>query len=389
MQRQKNKSASVIGFKRLAKITLCWFLDDVNDFASLYLSGGSDNRDFISNILTVATGMEEHNNYALDFIEATREIKQVCPGVKVSGGVSNISFSFRGNNPVREAVHSAFLYHAIQAGMDMAIVNAGMLAVYEEIPSELLERVEDVLLNRREDATERLIEFAEGYQVEAKSEKKTLAWREGSVQKRLTHSLVKGITDYIQEDTEAARQLFDRPLKVIERPLMDGMRIVGDLFDEGKMILPQVIKSARVMKQAVAYLLPFVEEEKQKNSVSANKAKMLLATVKGDVHDIRRNIVGVVLACNNYEVIDLGVMVPCEKIFQTAKEQQVDILGLSGLITPTLDEMVHVAKEMERENLYLPLLIGGATTSAAHTAVKIAPSRSNPCLLYTSDAADE
>ncbi|MEC8259416.1 MAG: dihydropteroate synthase, partial [SAR324 cluster bacterium] len=301
---------------------------------------------FDPNILTVATGMEEHNNYALDFIEATREIKQVCPGVKVSGGVSNISFSFRGNNPVREAMHSSFLYHAIQAGMDMAIVNAGMLAVYEEIPSELLEKVEDVILNRRKDATERLIEFAEGYQAEAKSEKKTLAWREGSVQERLTHSLVKGIADFIQEDTEEARQLFDRPLEVIEGPLMDGMRIVGDLFGDGKMFLPQVVKSARVMKQAVAYLLPIMEQEKQKNSESSTKAKILLATVKGDVHDIGKNIVGVVLACNNYEVIDLGVMVPCEKILQTAKEQQVDILGLSGLITPSLDEMVYVAREM-------------------------------------------
>ncbi|MEK9565053.1 MAG: methionine synthase, partial [Deltaproteobacteria bacterium] len=341
---------------------------------------------FDPNILTVATGMEEHNNYALDFIEATREIKQICPGAKVSGGVSNISFSFRGNNPVREAMHSAFLYHAIKAGMDMAIVNAGMLAVYEEIPSELLEKVEDVLLNRRDDATERLIEFAEGYQAEAKSEKKTLAWREGTVQERLTHSLVKGITDFIQEDTEAARQLFDRPLEVIEGPLMDGMRIVGDLFGEGKMFLPQVVKSARVMKQAVAYLLPFMEQEKQKNSETSTKAKILLATVKGDVHDIGKNIVGVVLACNNYEVIDLGVMVPCEKILQTAKEQQVDILGLSGLITPSLDEMVHVAREMERENLFLPLLIGGATTSAAHTAVKIAPSRSNP-VIHVLDAS--
>ncbi|MEC8594971.1 MAG: methionine synthase, partial [SAR324 cluster bacterium] len=341
---------------------------------------------FDPNILTVATGMEEHNNYALDFIEATREIKQVCPGVKVSGGVSNISFSFRGNNPVREAMHSAFLYHAIQAGMDMAIVNAGMLAVYEEIPSELLEKVEDVLLNRREDATERLIEFAEGYQAEAKSEKKTLAWREGAVKERLAHSLVKGITDYIQEDTEAARQLFDRPLEVIEGPLMDGMKIVGDLFGEGTMFLPQVVKSARVMKQAVAYLLPFMEQEKQKNSESPTKAKILLATVKGDVHDIGKNIVGVVLACNNYEVIDLGVMVPCEKILQTAKEQQVDILGLSGLITPSLDEMVHVAREMERENLFLPLLIGGATTSAAHTAIKIAPSCSSP-VIHVLDAS--
>ncbi len=341
---------------------------------------------FDPNILTVATGMEEHNNYALDFIEATREIKQVCPGAKVSGGVSNISFSFRGNNPVREAMHSAFLYHAIQAGMDMAIVNAGMLAVYEEIPLELLEKVEDVLLNRRDDATERLIEFAEGYQAVAKSEKKTLAWREETVQERLTHSLVKGITDFIQEDTEAARQLFDRPLEVIEGPLMDGMRIVGDLFGEGKMFLPQVVKSARVMKQAVAYLLPFMEQEKQKNSESSAKAKILLATVKGDVHDIGKNIVGVVLACNNYEVIDLGVMVPCEKILQTAKEQRVDILGLSGLITPSLDEMVHVSREMERENLHLPLLIGGATTSAAHTAVKIAPSRSNP-VIHVLDAS--
>ena len=341
---------------------------------------------FDPNVLTVATGIEEHNNYALDFIEATREIKQVCPGAKISGGVSNISFSFRGNNPVREAMHSAFLYHAIRAGMDMAIVNAGMLAVYEDIPTELLEKVEDVLLNKRPDATDRLIEFAEGYQAEVKFERKTLAWREGNVQERLIHSLVKGITDFIQEDTEAARQLFDRPLEVIEGPLMDGMRIVGDLFGEGKMFLPQVVKSARVMKQSVAYLLPFMEKEKENNSASSAKAKILLATVKGDVHDIGKNIVGVVLACNNYEVIDLGVMVPCEKILQTVKEQEVDILGLSGLITPSLDEMVHVSREMEREKLHLPLLIGGATTSAAHTAVKIAPTRSNP-VIHVLDAS--
>ena len=341
---------------------------------------------FDPNILTVATGMEEHNNYAVDFIEATREIKQRCPGAKVSGGVSNISFSFRGNNPVREAMHSAFLYHAIQAGLDMAIVNAGMLAVYEEIPADLLERVEDVLLNRRLDATERLIEFAETYQAEAKSEKKTLEWRQGTVQERLIHSLVKGITEFIEKDTEEARQAYARPLEVIEGPLMDGMRVVGDLFGEGKMFLPQVVKSARVMKQAVAYLLPFMEEEKQNCEVSQARAKILLATVKGDVHDIGKNIVGVVLSCNNYEVLDLGVMVPCEKILATAREQQVDVIGLSGLITPSLDEMVHVAREMHREGLNLPLLIGGATTSTAHTAVKIAPVCPHP-VVHVLDAS--
>jgi 5-methyltetrahydrofolate--homocysteine methyltransferase len=341
---------------------------------------------FDPNILTVATGMEEHNNYAVDFLEATQEIKQLCPGAKISGGLSNISFSFRGNNPVREAMHSAFLFHAIKAGMDMAIVNAGMLAVYEEIPKDLLEHVEDVLLNRRPDATERLIEFAESYKAEAKTEKKTLEWRNGDVEERITYSLVKGITEFIEKDTEEARQKFDKPLEVIEGPLMNGMRVVGGLFGEGKMFLPQVVKSARVMKQAVAYLLPYMEEEKKNNPDAGAKAKMLLATVKGDVHDIGKNIVGVVLACNNYEVIDLGVMVPCERILDEARKHNVDVIGLSGLITPSLDEMVHVAREMKREGMNTPLLIGGATTSTAHTAVKIAPVCDHP-VVHVLDAS--
>jgi len=333
---------------------------------------------FDPNILTVATGMEEHNNYAVAFIEATRWIKQHLPLAKISGGVSNISFSFRGNNAVREAMHSAFLYHAIKAGMDMGIVNAGQLAVYDEIPKDLLELVEDVLLNRRPDATERLIEFAESVKRQGKAEVKEDAWRAGSVEERLSHALVKGITDYIEADTEEARQKYGRPLSVIEGPLMGGMNVVGDLFGSGKMFLPQVVKSARVMKKAVAYLLPFMEAEKQATGKHQAQGKILLATVKGDVHDIGKNIVGVVLGCNNYEVIDLGVMVPSEKILRTAREQNVNIIGLSGLITPSLDEMVHVAREMQREGFTVPLLIGGATTSRVHTSVKIAPAYEQP-----------
>ncbi len=325
---------------------------------------------FDPNIFAVATGIEEHNNYAVDFIEATREIRKTCPHAHISGGLSNISFSFRGNNPVREAMHSVFLYHAIRAGMDMGIVNAGQLEVYDEIPDELREAVEDVILNRRDDATERLLDIAPNYQGDGKAAaKEDLSWREAPVNKRLEHALVKGITDYIIDDTEEARQQAERPLHVIEGPLMDGMNVVGDLFGEGKMFLPQVVKSARVMKKAVAHLQPFIEAEKSDDNKSAGK--ILLATVKGDVHDIGKNIVGVVLQCNNFEVIDLGVMVPCEKILQTARDENVDMIGLSGLITPSLDEMVHVAKEMERQEFDLPLLIGGATTSKAHTAVKI------------------
>ncbi len=329
---------------------------------------------FDPNILTVATGLEEHNNYAVDFIEATRWIKQHLPLAKVSGGVSNISFSFRGNNVVREAMHAAFLYHAIQAGLDMGIVNAGQLAVYEEIPKDLLLLVEDVLLNRRPDATERLVTFADTVKQKGKAAVKDDEWRTRPVEERLAHALVKGLTDYIDQDVEEARQKSVRPLDVIEGPLMAGMNIVGDLFGSGKMFLPQVVKSARVMKKAVAYLMPFMEAEKLRLGTSRANGKVLLATVKGDVHDIGKNIVGVVLGCNNYEVIDLGVMVSCEKILATAREQQVDMVGLSGLITPSLDEMVHVAKEMTRQGFTVPLLIGGATTSKAHTAVKIAPS---------------
>jgi 5-methyltetrahydrofolate--homocysteine methyltransferase len=331
---------------------------------------------FDPNILTVGTGIEEHNNYAINFIEATRQIKKVCPGAKVSGGVSNISFSFRGNDPMREAMHSAFLFHAIKAGMDMGIVNAGQLEVYEKIPKDLLERVEDVLFNRRADATERLIEFAATIKGKGKAAAtEDLTWREGSVEDRLAHALVSGIDKFIDGDVEEARQGCTRCLDIIEGPLMKGMSIVGDLFGSGKMFLPQVVKSARVMKKAVAYLLPFMEQEKILNGTEAqsSRGKVLLATVKGDVHDIGKNIVGVVLGCNNYEVIDLGVMVSADKILDTAVEKAVDIIGLSGLITPSLDEMVHVGKEMQRRNLVVPLLIGGATTSAKHTAVKIAP----------------
>jgi len=330
---------------------------------------------FDPNILTVATGIEEHQNYAVDFIDATRWIKANLPGAKVSGGLSNISFSFRGNNPVREAMHSAFLFHAIRAGLDMGIVNAGMLEVYEEIPRDLLERVEDVLLNRRSDATERLVEFAETIRnkgrVESAAEEQL--WRQGSVHARLKHALIKGIVDHIEADAEEARALLGRPLLVIEGPLMDGMSVVGDLFGAGKMFLPQVVKSARVMKKAVAYLTPFMEQEKAASGGSHAQGKVLLATVKGDVHDIGKNIVGVVLGCNNYEVIDLGVMVSCDKILEAAREHAVDVIGLSGLITPSLDEMIYVAREMKRQGFKIPLLIGGATTSKAHTAVKIAP----------------
>jgi 5-methyltetrahydrofolate--homocysteine methyltransferase len=341
---------------------------------------------FDPNVLTVATGIEEHNQYAVNFIEATRWIKQHLPGAKVSGGISNISFSFRGNNVVREAMHSAFLYHAIKAGLDMGIVNAGQLAVYEEIPKDLLELVEDVLLNRRADATERLVAFAETVKRQDKTVSKDDEWRKGTVEERLSHALVKGITDYIDADTEEARQKYPKPLAVIEGPLMAGMNIVGDLFGSGKMFLPQVVKSARVMKKAVAYLLPFMEEEKRRLGGYQSQGRIVLATVKGDVHDIGKNIVGVVLGCNNYEVIDLGVMVPCEHILATAREQKADIVGLSGLITPSLDEMVHVAKEMTREGFVVPLLIGGATTSKAHTAVKIAPSY-EPSVVHVLDAS--
>jgi len=341
---------------------------------------------FDPNILTVATGIEEHNNYAVDFIEATRWIKAHLPHAKVSGGVSNVSFSFRGNNHVREAMHSAFLYHAIQAGMDMGIVNAGMLEVYEEIEPELRELVEDVLLNRRPDATERLVDFGEKWKAsnagETATEKKSEEWRNGTVEERLSHALVKGIDTYIDADTEEARTKLKRPLAVIEGPLMAGMSVVGDLFGAGKMFLPQVVKSARVMKKAVAYLFPFMEAEKAEMAASGQVAKtqgkIILATVKGDVHDIGKNIVGVVLACNNYDVVDMGVMVSCEKILERAKAEKADLIGLSGLITPSLDEMAHVAREMERQGFQLPLLIGGATTSRAHTAVKIAPFYSAP-----------
>ncbi len=341
---------------------------------------------FDPNILTVATGMEEHNDYAVNFIEATRWIKQHLPGAKVSGGISNISFSFRGNNVVREAMHSAFLYHAIKAGLDMGIVNAGQLAVYEEIPKDLLELVEDVLLNRRPDSTERLVAFAETVKRQDKTVVKDDEWRKGTVEERLSHALVKGITDYIDQDTEEARQKYPKPLMVIEGPLMAGMNIVGDLFGSGKMFLPQVVKSARVMKKAVAHLLPFMEEEKKRVGGYQSQGRVLLATVKGDVHDIGKNIVGVVLGCNNYEVIDLGVMVPCEHILAAARDQKADIVGLSGLITPSLDEMVHVAKEMTRQGFDVPLLIGGATTSKAHTAVKIAPSYA-PSVIHVLDAS--
>jgi 5-methyltetrahydrofolate--homocysteine methyltransferase len=350
---------------------------------------------FDPNVLTVATGMEEHNNYAVDFIRATRWIKQNLPHAKVSGGVSNISFSFRGNNKVREAMHSAFLYHAIAAGMDMGIVNAGMLEVYEEVDPELRTLVEDVLLNRRPDATERLVEFGEALKASGagsteKAEKKTEEWRSGTVEARLSHALVKGIDAYIDEDTEEALKQLGRPIDVIEGPLMAGMSVVGDLFGAGKMFLPQVVKSARVMKKAVAFLTPAMEAEKAAAEAAGEavqaQGKILLATVKGDVHDIGKNIVGVVLSCNNFEVIDMGVMVPCEKILERAREIKADIIGLSGLITPSLDEMVHVAREMERQGFKIPLMVGGATTSRAHTAIKIAPHYSHP-VVHTLDAS--
>ncbi len=336
---------------------------------------GTDPLDIIfdPNILTVATGIEEHNDYAVNFIESIRRLKVLFPKAKVSGGVSNISFSFRGNDYIREAMHAAFLYHAIQAGMDMGIVNAGQLALYEDIDEETLQLVEDVLLNRREDATERLLEFAETKKQKGKAQVKDESWRQGTLEERLSHALIKGIADYIEEDVEEARQKYERPLHIIEGPLMGGMSVVGDLFGDGKMFLPQVVKTARVMKKAVAYLIPFMEGG-QDDGARKYQGKIVMATVKGDVHDIGKNIVGVVLACNNYEIIDLGVMVPVDKILQTARTEEADLIGLSGLITPSLDEMVHVAREMDREGFDIPLLIGGATTSRKHTAVKIAPS---------------
>ncbi|MCH2157773.1 MAG: methionine synthase [Oleiphilaceae bacterium] len=341
---------------------------------------------FDPNIFAVATGIEEHNNYAVDFIEATRWIKENLPHANISGGVSNVSFSFRGNDAVREAIHSVFLFHAIKAGMNMGIVNPGQLVIYDEIDPELKERVEDVVLNTRDDATDRLLDIADKFRgAVGETKAENLEWRELPVNKRLEHALVKGITTYIVEDTEQARIEADRPIEVIEGPLMDGMNVVGDLFGAGKMFLPQVVKSARVMKQAVAHLVPFIEEEKGEGQKS--KGKILMATAKGDVHDIGKNIVGVVLQCNNYEVIDLGVMVPADKIIAAAKEHNVDVIGVSGLITPSLDEMVHVAKEMQREGLDVPLMIGGATTSKAHTAVKIEPAYDNNAVIYVTDAS--
>ena len=341
---------------------------------------------FDPNIFPVATGMDEHKLNALDFFNATKWIKENLPHAKISGGVSNVSFSFRGNDIVREAIHSAFLYHAVKAGMDMGIVNPGMLQVYDDIPKVLLELVEDVLLNRKEDATEKLVTYAETVKGEGKKTEKDLSWRNLDLQERFTHALVKGVVDYIEEDLNEARKKYNKSLEIIEGPLMAGMNVVGDLFGSGKMFLPQVVKSARVMKKAVAYLLPFLEAEKSASDVSKNAGKVLLATVKGDVHDIGKNIVGVVLACNNFEIIDLGVMVPAEKILEAAKAENVDIIGLSGLITPSLDEMVHVAKEMERQQFKIPLLIGGATTSKVHTAVKIAPGYSQP-VIHVNDAS--
>ncbi len=342
---------------------------------------------FDPNIFPVATGIEEHRNYALDFFKAANWIRQNLPHAHVSGGVSNVSFSFRGNQIVREAMHSAFLYHAIKNGMDMGIVNPTMLAVYDDIPKDLLERVEDVLLNRREDSTERLLEFAETVKGTVKKKDQDDEWRKGTVEERITHSLVKGIIDFIDQDIEEVRHKFDKPLQVIEGPLMDGMNVVGDLFGAGKMFLPQVVKSARVMKKAVSVLTPYLEEEKRRSGqVGKPAARILMATVKGDVHDIGKNIVGVVLSCNNYDVVDLGVMVPSEKIIEAAKREKVDIIGLSGLITPSLDEMVHVAKEMQHEKMTLPLLIGGATTSRIHTAVKIDPVYDGP-VVHVLDAS--
>ena len=341
---------------------------------------------FDPNIFPVATGMEEHNNNALDFFRATGWIKKNLPYAKVSGGVSNVSFSFRGNDTVREAMHSVFLYHAVKEGMDMGIVNPSQLAVYSDIPPDLLERVEDVMLNRRPDATERLLEFSETVKAKVKGETAEEEWRKGTVEERLSHALVKGIDAYIEQDTEEARQKAERPLHVIEGPLMAGMNIVGDLFGSGKMFLPQVVKSARVMKKSVAYLTPFIEEEKEGGG-RTSAGKVLLATVKGDVHDIGKNIVGVVLGCNNYEVVDLGVMVPCERILEAARAENVDVVGLSGLITPSLDEMVHVAMEMQRLGFDKPLLIGGATTSKIHTAVKIEPAYPAGATVHVLDAS--
>lgn len=341
---------------------------------------------FDPNIFAIATGIDEHNNYAVDFIEATREIKKTLPHAKVSGGVSNVSFSFRGNNPVREAIHSVFLYHAIKAGMDMGIVNAGQLAIYEDLPEELREKVEDVVLNRNPDATEALLAIADKYRGDgsAVEKKEDLEWRNEPVNKRLAHALVKGITEFIEADTEEARLTAEKPLHVIEGPLMDGMNIVGDLFGSGKMFLPQVVKSARVMKKAVAYLMPYIEAEKEEGDTNG---RILMATVKGDVHDIGKNIVGVVLQCNNFEVVDLGVMVPAEQILKEAIANNCDMIGLSGLITPSLDEMVNVAKEMERLNISMPLMIGGATTSKVHTALKIEPQFKKDQVVYVQDAS--
>jgi len=343
---------------------------------------------FDPNIFAIATGIDEHNNYAVDFIEAVKDIKQALPHALISGGVSNVSFSFRGNNPIREAIHAVFLYHAIKAGMDMGIVNAGQLAIYDDLAEELRERVEDVVLNRRQDATERLLDIAEKYKGDGKVVEKVedLEWRSWTVEKRLEHALVKGITDFIEDDTELARQNATKPLHVIEGPLMDGMNVVGDLFGEGKMFLPQVVKSARVMKKAVAYLMPYIEDDKEEGDESTNNGKILMATVKGDVHDIGKNIVGVVLQCNNFEIFDMGVMVSCADILEAAKREKVDIIGLSGLITPSLDEMVHVAKEMERLGFNLPVMIGGATTSTIHTAVKI-DQNYHGAVIYVKDAS--
>src|SRR5512137_1970576 len=342
---------------------------------------------FDPNIFAIATGIEEHDNYAVDFINATRWIRQHLPHAKVSGGVSNVSFSFRGNEPVREAIHTVFLYHAIRAGMTMGIVNAGQLGVYDEIPPELRERVEDVVLNRRPDATERLVAFAETVKAQGRAVVEDLAWRAESVESRLAHALVKGITTHIVEDTEEARRKYARPIEVIEGPLMAGMNVVGDLFGAGRMFLPQVVKSARVMKQAVAHLVPYIEEEKARSGDAGKpKGTIVLATVKGDVHDIGKNIVGVVLQCNNFDVIDLGVMVPAQKILDTARDRKADIIGLSGLITPSLEEMAHVAHEMQRQGMTQPLLIGGATTSRVHTAVKIAPNYAG-VTVYVPDAS--
>src|SRR6185312_9420767 len=341
---------------------------------------------FDPNIFAIGTGIEEHANYAVNYIEATRRIKAELTGVLVSGGVSNVSFAFRGNDPVREAIHSVFLYHAIEAGLDMGIVNAGQLPIYSDIPPDLLERVEDVVLNRRPDATDRLLEVADSVKGQAAAQATDLTWRNAPVAERLSHALVEGIADYIVEDTEEARQQAERPIHVIEGPLMDGMNVVGDLFGSGKMFLPQVVKSARVMKKAVAHLIPFIEAEKEKAGATQGKGRIVMATVKGDVHDIGKNIVGVVLQCNGFEVIDLGVMVPWQTILEAANENKADMIGLSGLITPSLDEMVTVAGEMQRAGMDLPLLIGGATTSKAHTALRIDPAYEGP-VIHVLDAS--